>query len=79
MRPALGAAFNLNGGAAVLEKLGLLSTFRRPNNPMRVVRTRRATPDRTQLMRVDVPTSSDPTRRRRASLVAEDGEPCAGR
>ena len=62
--PALGAAFNLNGGAAVLEKLGLLSTFRRLNNPMRVVRTRRATPDRTQLMRVDVPDLIDPTRRR---------------
>ena len=30
---ALGAAFNLNGGAAVLEKLGLLSTFRRPTIP----------------------------------------------
>lgn len=78
VRPALGAAFNLNGGAAVLEKLGLLSTFRRLNNPMRVVRTRRATPDRTQLMRVDVPDliRSDPTSR--ASLVAEDGEPVCG-
>ena len=78
VRPALGAAFNLNGGAAVLEKLGLLSTFRRLNNPMRVVRTRRAVPDRTQLICVDVPDliRSDPTSR--ASLVAEDGEPVCG-
>lgn len=78
VRPALGAAFNLNGGAAVLEKLGLLSAFRRLNNPMHVVRTRRATPDRTQLMRVDVPDliRSDPAAR--ASLVAADGAPLCG-
>ena len=38
---ALGAAFNLDGGAAVLDKLGCLDAFREHNNPMRVVRTRR--------------------------------------
>ena len=37
IRPALGAAFNLNGGAAVLDKLGLLPEFRAMNNPMRLV------------------------------------------
>ena len=79
VRPALGAAFNLNGGAAVLEKLGLLSTFRRLNNPMRVVRTRRATPDRTQLIASTSRTSSDPTRRRARRSSPRTASPCAGR
>lgn len=54
IRPALGAAFNLNGGAAVLDKLGILSVFRRINNPMRRVRSRRVARDRTQLMDIDI-------------------------
>ena len=50
IRPALGAAFNLNGGAAVLDRLGLTSAFRELENPMRRVRSRRVAADRTQLM-----------------------------
>jgi len=52
IRPAMGAAFNLNGGAAVLAKLGLLGVFRALSNPMQVVRTRRVAADRTLLMNI---------------------------
>ena len=58
IKPALGAAFNLNGGAAVLDKLGVLDAFRENNNPMRVVRTRRVGGDalgRFELMNIPIP------------------------
>jgi 2-polyprenyl-6-methoxyphenol hydroxylase-like FAD-dependent oxidoreductase len=57
IKPALGAAFNLNGGASVLDKLGVLATFREHNNPMRVVRTRRVGNDllgQTELMNIEI-------------------------
>ena len=84
IRPALGAAFNLNGGAAVLDKLGLLPEFRAMNNPMRLVRSRRVDAnggplDRLEIMTVDVPKiiADDPVARD-ALVSATDGEPLCG-
>ena len=85
IRPALGAAFNLNGGAAVLEKLGLLPEFRRLNNPMRRLRSRRVGDasggplDGLEIMSVDVPKiiTDDPTARE-TLVSATDGEPLCG-
>ena len=85
VRPALGAAFNLNGGAAVLEKLGLLREFRALQNPIERVRTRRVAgaagglAPELRLMDIDVPRliRSDPDAN--SSLVSEsDGDVLCG-
>ena len=78
VRPALGAAFNLNGGAAVLDKLGLLHVFRRLNNPMKKVRSRRVSGACTQLMEIDIPSMIRGDAAAVASLVADadGGELC---
>lgn len=58
IKPALGAAFNLNGGVAVLDKLGLLEIFRETSNPMKVIRTRRVGGDaagQLELMNIPIP------------------------
>jgi 2-polyprenyl-6-methoxyphenol hydroxylase-like FAD-dependent oxidoreductase len=55
VRPAVGAAFNLNGGAAILDKLGLGKIFRDLANPMTRVRARRVGGDRITLMDLNVP------------------------
>ena len=39
----------------VVPALGLLSVFRRLNNPMKLVRSRRVSGDRFQLMNIDIP------------------------
>jgi 2-polyprenyl-6-methoxyphenol hydroxylase-like FAD-dependent oxidoreductase len=81
----LGAAFNLNGGAAVLEKLGLLREFRALQNPIERVRTRRVAgaagglAPELRLMDIDVPRliRSDPDAN--SSLVSEsDGDVLCG-
>ena len=69
IKPALGAAFNLNGGAAVLDKLGVLDVFREHNNPMRVVRTRRVGGDalgQFELMNIPIP-----------ALIRDDAAACS--
>ena len=85
VRPALGAAFNLNGGAAVLEKLGLLREFRALQNPIERVRTRRVAgaagglAPELRLMDIDVPRliRSDPDAN--SSLVSQsDGDVLCG-
>ena len=81
---ALGAAFNLNGGAAVLDKLGCLEMFREHNNPMRVVRTRRVGNDalgQLELMNINIPDliDGDTTRREPGSSRQPTGTRCAVR
>jgi 2-polyprenyl-6-methoxyphenol hydroxylase-like FAD-dependent oxidoreductase len=76
IKPALGAAFNLNGGAAVLEKLGLLQTFREVNNPMLRVRTRRANAGndafgRMELMHIDIKALIRGDAAAKASLISD--------
>ena len=82
IKPALGAAFNLNGGAAVLDKLGRLDAFREHNNPMRVVRTRRVGNDalgQIELMNIFIPDLIERDEAARASLVSPtDGDPLCG-
>jgi len=82
IKPALGAAFNLNGGAAVLDKLGCLDAFREHNNPMRVVRTRRVGNDalgQLELMNIPIPDLIDGDEAARTSLVSPtDGDALCG-
>ena len=82
IKPALGAAFNLNGGAAVLDKLGCLEMFREHNNPMRVVRTRRVGNDalgQLELMNINIPDLIDGDDAARTGLVSPtDGDALCG-
>ena len=82
IKPALGAAFNLNGGAAVLDKLGRLDAFREHNNPMRVVRTRRVGNDalgQIELMNIFIPDLIERDEAARTSLVSPtDGDALCG-
>lgn len=82
IKPALGAAFNLNGGASVLDKLGVLATFREHNNPMRVVRTRRVGGDllgQTELMNIEIDALIRNDAAARDSLISStDGDAMCG-
>ena len=82
IKPALGAAFNLNGGALVLDKLGVLDAFREHNNPMRVVRTRRVGGDplgQTELMNIEIDRLIRDDADARDSLISEtDGDALCG-
>jgi salicylate hydroxylase len=55
LRRTIGGGFNINGGAAVLEKLGVYDEcFRELRNSLEKVRARRCDENRTELFEVDV-------------------------
>ena len=67
LKPAVGAGFNINGGAVVLQRLGLAEDLKEIANPMKRVLAR--TVDGDVLFDVDVKSTMPD------SLIDKDGEP----